>query len=1055
MEPDSRTGSPYCAVDEALVRISAEFRSGAPVDERLQAILETLCHSLGVQRASLWLLKADGLHRRHLVTSDPHVRATGPAYLSRDDIPRYYAALEESTTIAASSLEEGVVHELAGSYASTTGVTALMDAPVVQEGRLTGVLSVEAAGGPRSWQAAEQRFITVAADLVAGLLQEERHARAEKELTATTSRLQSLTAAMSDAVIMEDAEPRVVFVNAAARQYLRRFGIDRPEGMHCCDVVDRVAEYSEGGDGMVEWARQVIQRRETQQEVPLRLLDGTEFEIDHLPVEGESGVVGHLWQIRDVTERRRTAAALERQRNLYRALSTINQAVIRGSEGDDPGMLLDELCRVVVEHAGLALAWIGEAQSDGTVKRLAAHGPLCEYLEQLHIRTEADRPEGNTPTGRVLRSGEPVISNDLQGGPDVGPWRDLAARAGVHASAAFRIPVTGSDFGTLSLSVYALERDFFDDVVVQLIEELVADVGYALTRMERERAYDAARAERDLLAEVVEYTPDYIGIADAEGREVYRNATAREWSQLSGEEGRSVRDAHPRWAWEIVRDLGMPTARQRGIWQGETAFLDGEGHSIPVSQVILAHRDGAGEIRHYSTVARDIRDLKAAYAEIQHQAHFDPVTRLPNRQLLRQRLDLRLTEHRIHGTTAPLLFVDLDRFKDINDALGHAVGDRLLRTIGRRLQRMAGPGATVARLAADEFIVLPELSGADPEEVRREGQRLAEQLHQGIARAHRVHGHGVFVEASIGVACYPDELEAEEGAEALLTRADVAMYEAKGEGGGARLFESWMLDRVYRRHRLESRLRWALDQDELHLHYQPQVSLAGEEMIGAEALIRWQPAGEDPISPGEFIPVAEESGLVIPLGERVLDIALGTVRGWLDRGCACPEHGMAVNVSPHQFRLPDFVQRIEAALMRHGVPPEALTLEITEGAVVRDLGDTIAKMNALRELGVTFSMDDFGTGYSSLSQLRELPLDTLKVDRAFIRDVDRQPRSAALVGTILDMARHMGLYAIAEGVETPAERAFVAEHGCDAYQGFLYARPLPPEEFARWVGLGY
>ena len=1041
--PDSRAG----AVDEALERISSELRSDRSVDERLDAMLGTLCSALDVARVSLWLHCEQGLCRRCLVTAPAHAGEPGPDVLARDDCPHYEKALQRDGSIVASSLEAGPLTELSSSYIAETGVRALMDAPVVQEGAIGGVLCAEAIEEARNWSDSERRLLTVTAELVAGLLQEERHARTEEQLAVTVSRLEALTAAMTDAVIMEDTEPRVVFVNAAGREFLRQAGITEPVGMHCCDVVARVAGQSDQGEGMVEWAREVIDRRAVEREIPLRLLDGTELEIDHLPVEGAAGFVGHLWQIRDVTERRRTAAALERQRNLYHALSTINQAVIRGHRNDDPRALLGELCRVAVEHAGLCVAWVGEGQADGSVGQLAVHGELQDYLAQLRIRMEADRPEGQSPTGQALRTGEPVIVNHFQSKPDLGPWGRLAIQSGVDAAAAFPIPISGTIFGPLSLSVYAREADFFDDVVVGLLRELVGDVGYALSQMERDRAFDAARAERDLLAEVVEYTPDYIGITDTEGYEVYRNATAREWSQLSGEASRSIRDAHPHWAWERVRDEGLPTARRSGIWQGESAFLDQEGREIPVSQIIIAHQGNAGSVRYLSTVARDIRDLKSAYAEIERQAHFDPVTGLPNRQLLRQRLETRLDATRRSGSTRCLLYVDLDRFKDVNDALGHGIGDRLLRTIARRLQRRAGRGAMVARQAADEFVILPEAEWTDPETAREESLELARQLHEWIARTHRVAGHGVFVEASVGVACFSGHEEEE--AEALLTRADVAMYQAKGEGGGARHFEPWMLDRVHRRHRLESRLRHALEADELFLHYQPQVDLRDDSLIGGEALVRWQPPGEDPISPGEFIPVAEESGLVLPLGERVLDLALGELRGWLDGGCACPHHGIAVNVSPHQFRLADFVHRVEAALQRHGVPARALTLEITEGAVVRDLGDTIAKMHALRELGVTFAMDDFGTGYSSLSQLRQLPLDTLKVDRAFIRGVNEQPRSAALVGSILDMARNMELYAIAEGVETAAEHAFVAARGCDAYQGFLHARPMVGEEFAR------
>jgi EAL domain-containing protein (putative c-di-GMP-specific phosphodiesterase class I) len=308
----------------------------------------------------------------------------------------------------------------------------------------------------------------------------------------------------------------------------------------------------------------------------------------------------------------------------------------------------------------------------------------------------------------------------------------------------------------------------------------------------------------------------------------------------------------------------------------------------------------------------------------------------------------------------------------------------------------------------------------------------------------------VDVQSSIGVAWFP-ECDDETSAESTISRADLAMYQAKSEGGGIRLFEQSMRSYTRRRLSLEHELRSALDRDGFELFLQPQHRLADDGFAGAEALIRWESPSHGPVSPAEFVPLAEEAGLIVGLGDWVFDSTLAVMRHWLDLGLALPEHGFAVNVSPHQFHLTDFVDRITRGLRRHNVPPEMLMLEITESAVIDNIDDTVEKMHALREHGIKFAMDDFGTGYSSLTQLHQLPLDTLKIDRAFITSIHHTPLSATIVDTILDLAGSMGLYVVAEGVETEEERNHLARRDCETYQGFLRARPMGVAAFFEHV----
>ncbi|MBA1199917.1 PAS domain S-box protein [Pseudomonas plecoglossicida] len=448
--------------------------------------------------------------------------------------------------------------------------------------------------------------------------------------------------------------------------------------------------------------------------------------------------------------------------------------------------------------------------------------------------------------------------------------------------------------------------------------------------------------------------------------------------------------------------------------------------------------------------ARDVSQLKNAQAQIRHLAYHDPLTNLPNRALLMDRLSQQIALLKRHNLRGALLFLDLDHFKHINDSLGHPVGDIVLKVITARLEASVRLEDTVARLGGDEFVVL--LSGLEGSREAVEGKvrELADTLRELLAEPMSLDGQRLQVTPSIGVALIPDH-----GATPadLLKRADIALYRAKDSGRNTtQLYHTTMQKAASERLRMENDLRQALARGELALHFQPQVDARDNRIVGAEVLLRWHhpQLGQQP--PSQFIQVLEESGLILEVGSWILDEACDACAGMLSDGLIkADEFSLCVNISPRQFRQNDFVGRVLRSLDDYRLPRHMLKLEITEGIVIQNLEDTIAKMRELKGYGVSFAMDDFGTGYSSLTYLKRLPVDTLKIDQSFVRDAPIDPNDAEIVRAIVAMARSLELTIIAEGVELSEQLAFLERLGCHLYQGYLHSRPLPLSEFRQML----
>lgn len=485
------------------------------------------------------------------------------------------------------------------------------------------------------------------------------------------------------------------------------------------------------------------------------------------------------------------------------------------------------------------------------------------------------------------------------------------------------------------------------------------------------------------------------------------------------------------------------TIKAGQTWHGELINKRKDGTLYDEELSITPVKDGHGNIQHFVAVKQDISDRRAQEEQIRQLAFYDALTNLPNRRLLRDRLHQALAACSRGHRSGALLFIDLDNFKGLNDTLGHEVGDLLLIQVASRLAKCVREGDTVSRLGGDEFVVMLEDLSGHLEEAAHQAETVGEKILALLNRPYLLNGLEQRSTPSIGITLFQDNRDS---IDELLKRADLAMYQAKDAGRNTmRFFDRAMQARVEARSALEMELRQSLRGRRFILHYQPQVDLHGR-VVGAEALLRWNHPTRGCVMPADFIELAEETGIIIELGQWVLEESTRQLQAWAAHP-ASAHLTLAVNVSARQFRHPEFVDHILAILGHNRVPPRQLKLELTESLLLDDMEATVEKMTALKAHGIGFALDDFGTGYSSLSYLKRLPLDFLKIDRSFVDDVLNDRHDAAIARTILALGESLGLPVIAEGVETEAQRDFLAEHGCGGFQGYLYGRPVPIAEF--------
>ena len=549
-----------------------------------------------------------------------------------------------------------------------------------------------------------------------------------------------------------------------------------------------------------------------------------------------------------------------------------------------------------------------------------------------------------------------------------------------------------------------------------------------------------SEAELKLAARVFESSQESIMITNADAIIVSVNPAFIEMTGYSAAEAIGFKPSligsgrHPAEFYAAMRQ----TLDSEGCWQGEIWNRRKSGEIYPAWLTISVYRGASGEVLNYVGITSDISERHAAQEHIRQLAYFDPLTGLPNRRLLQDRAEQALVSAEREGKRIALLFVDLDHFKTINDSLGHSSGDQLLSEVAQRLLGCVRRMDTVARLGGDEFVVLLG-------EATFEGtSEVARKILEVVGRPFQIEPHRLGVTPSLGISLYPQD-----GGdfETLLKHADTAMYRAKESGRNAYRFSaSEMNVAALERLQLENGLRQGLERSEFVLHYQPQIDVGSGLIIGAEALLRWRHPQTGLVSPGKFIPVAEISGLIVPIGEWVLREACRQNRSWQDAGL--PRISVAVNISSVQFRGGQLEESVRSVLADSGLPPEFLELELTEGIVMGNADETVEILRRLSAMGVKLAIDDFGTGYSSLSYLKRFPIDKLKIDQSFVRDIVSDPDDWAIATAVISLGHSLRLAVIAEGVEQAEQLEMLRMQGCDEFQGYYFSAPLPADEFA-------
>ncbi|MFM2058044.1 MAG: hypothetical protein RLY71_2429 [Pseudomonadota bacterium] len=548
-------------------------------------------------------------------------------------------------------------------------------------------------------------------------------------------------------------------------------------------------------------------------------------------------------------------------------------------------------------------------------------------------------------------------------------------------------------------------------------------------------AHRQAEAEMRLAASVFDNSQNAIIIADAQGRirkvnHAFTAITGYTPQEAIGRTTSLLKSGqHPPSFYAAMWDQLAHTSR----WEGEILNRRKDGAMIAVWETISAVRDPGGAVVQYIGIFSDISEQKASAQRIHQLAYYDVLTGLPNRALLMDRCEHALARAAREGRHVALMFLDLDRFKHVNDSLGHPVGDALLKAVAERLQALLRDSDTIARLGGDEFVILlesvHETTGAEA---------MARRIVRAFEDPFELGSHSLSAGTTIGISLFPEHGH---DITSLFKFADLALYQAKEAGrGDFRFFEARLNDAAHQRLQLENELRHALARNELSLHYQPILALQDGRLAGAEALLRWRHPILGAVSPAQFVPVAEDSGLIVPIGAWVLAQACAQARRWLDEGL---DPGViAVNLSGVQIRRDDLVETVTAALQRTGLPPTRLELEISESYIMRHGERDLRTLSALRDLGISLAIDDFGTGQTALSHLHRLPIDKLKIDRAFMVAIDGTSAGATVARAIIGLGHGLGLTVVAEGVETGPQEQFLIEQGCDLVQGYRYARPM-------------
>lgn len=741
----------------------------------------------------------------------------------------------------------------------------------------------------------------------------------------------------------------------------------------------------------------------------------------------------------ELTELKTAQSQIKRLSQLYQALSETNQAIVRMNQQTE---LFPLVCRCATEFGGMKMAWIGQLNNEnGLIMPVASHGEGQDYLTGIIISSRADAAEGLGPAGTALRENRAVIINNFSADPRTLPWQARAARYGWNSCTAFPIQRGGQPFAVLT--VYHEQINAFDEEAIALLDEMTINISFALDNFDHEIQRQLAQESLLLAASVYEVSGEAMMVTDADNHILSINPA---FTKITGYTPEEIIGKDPKILYSGLQDNKFYKAIWKevtttGQWQGElwNRRKSGEDYLEFLTINTIYHENGS--VHRWVALFSDITQKKQSEDLIWEQANFDLLTGLPNRQLFHDRLDQEIKKAQRAGQALAVLFLDLDQFKEVNDTLGHNVGDILLTEAAKRVTDCVRATDTVARLGGDEFtIILGNLD--DPTSV----ERVARSILQKLAEPFQLGEDVAYVSASIGITLYPEDAT---DIDVLLKNADQAMYTAKDQGRNRyHYFTASMQEAAQAKKRITSDLRDAVANNEFLLHYQPIIELATGAIYKAEALIRWQHPTRGLVGPIEFIPIAEETGMINDIGNWVFTEAAKQVKLW--RASHHAAFQISVNKSPVQFHAAgnthvgwiDYLRQLD-------LPGQSIAVEITEGLLL-DIRTTVTdQLLEFRKAGMQISIDDFGTGYSSLSYLKKFDIDYVKIDQSFTSNLKPGSSDMVLCEAIIVMAHKLGMKVIAEGVETAEQRDLLLAADCDYGQGYLFSRPVPAPEFEK------
>jgi diguanylate cyclase (GGDEF)-like protein/PAS domain S-box-containing protein len=873
------------------------------------------------------------------------------------------------------------------------------------------------------------------------LLEKRVHERTS-EISETKNQLHTLLDTIPDLIWLKNKEGVYLLCNP---MFERFFGAKEKDivGKTDYDFVDtELADFFRENDRLAMFADKPM----TNEEWVTFAADGHRafLETVKVPMYNESHVLqGVLGISRDITQRHNDELHIEQLSHLYAALSHCNKAIVRSST---PEELFQEVCKGIVSDHSITMAWIGRVDREsGLVRPVASYGDVHHYLDGIEISTLANSASGNGPTGTSIRENRPYWCQDFLNDQATAPWHERGKIAQWQASASLPFHLYGEVIG--SFTVYSHKLHAFDPSSQALLIEMAMDISFAMENFDRETNRLLSEARLHHTEQLLE---EMSAIAHIGGWEINPKTDTVTWTK----EAAQIFEMTP--TDTITLELGLSVFHGESRIKVQTALDQAIHQAMPCDlelqitpptgnqkwiRIISTPSISDGQVKNVHGSLQDITLQKTAEEKVHWLAHFDTLTGLPNRTLLNDRMDYAMHIADRTQESIALLYVDLDHFKNINDTLGHNIGDELLIQVASRIQSVLLEEDTLSRQGGDEFMIL--LSGVDPDGAAHAAEKLIEQ----VSKPYKLQHHELSVTLSIGIALYPIDGK---DFTALSQAADAAMFRAKHDGRNCyRFFTPEIQERSARNLELENALRQALARNELELYYQPQLTIETQQLIGAEALLRWNHPTLGIISPSEFIPIAEESGQIIAIGEWVLHRALGQLKSWLDEGIE--PFIMAVNLSAVQFRHPKLVSVVLGILEELNLPPEYLELELTERIASENPLEAIEIMNTFYDHGIRMSIDDFGTGYSSLNYLKKFRVYKLKIDQSFIRDITENPEDETIVNTIINMAHSLNMITIAEGVETLEQLDLLRKSGCKEVQGFYFSKPLPAKEFQDFI----